>query len=143
LGIGSLLTQVLIPGFGSIACNISVPIDLLHPILADLIAKGRTSAAPRPWLGINTEEAHGRVFVLRVTSGGPAEKAGLLSGDMVLSVKGLEVRGLADFYRKVWALGNAGVEVPLAILRGTRIRDITVKSVDRNQLLRQSRTKEL
>ena len=70
-------------------------------------------------------------------------KAGLLSGDMVLSVKGEEVKGLADFYRKVWALGNAGVEVPLGILRGTRIRDITVKSVDRNQLLRQSRTKEL
>jgi len=143
LGIGSLLTQVLISGFGSISCNISVPIDLLNPILADLIAKGRTSAAPRPWLGLNAEEAHGRVFILRVTSGGPAEKAGLQSEDMVLRVKGEEAKGLADFYRKVWALGNAGVEVPLGILRGTKIRDITVKSVDRNQLLRQSRTKEL
>jgi S1-C subfamily serine protease len=143
LGIGSLLTQVLIPGFGSIACNISVPIDLLHPILADLIAKGRTSAAPRPWLGLNAEEAHGRVFVVRVTSGGPAEKAGLQSEDMVLSVRGEEVKGLADFYRKIWALGHAGVDVPLGILRGTRIRDITVKSVDRNQLLRQKLTKEL
>jgi len=143
VGIGSLLTQVIIPGFGSISCNISVPIDLLHPILADLIAKGRTSAAPRPWLGLNAEEAHGRVFILRITSGGPAEKAGLQSEDMVLSVKGEEVKGLADLYRKVWALGNAGVEVPLGILRGTRIRNITVKSVDRNQLLRQSRMKEL
>ena len=143
VGIGSLLTQVIIPGFGSISCNISVPIDLLHPILADLIAKGRTSAAPRPWLGLNAEEAHGRVFILRITSGGPAEKAGLQSEDMVLSVKGEEVKGLADLYRRVWALGNAGVEVPLGILRGTRIRNITVKSVDRNQLLRQSRMKEL
>jgi S1-C subfamily serine protease len=143
LGIGSLLTQVIIPGFGSISCNISVPIDLLHPILADLIAKGRTSAVPRPWLGLNAEEGHGRVFVLRVTSGGPAEKAGLLSGDMILSVKGEEVKGLADFYRKIWALGNAGVEVPLGILRGIGIRDITVKSVDRNRLLRQKQTKEL
>jgi len=143
LGIGSLLTQVIIAGFGSIACNISVPIDLLHPILADLIAKGRTSAPPRPWLGLNAEEAHGRVFVVRVTSGSPAEKAGLQSEDMVLTVKGKEVRGLADFYRKVWALGSAGVEVPLGILRGTRTRDIAVKSVDRNQLLRQKLTKEL
>jgi len=143
LGIGSLLTQVIIPGFGSIACNISVPIDLLHPILPDLIAKGRTSAAPRPWLGLNAEEAHGRVFVLRVTTEGPAEKAGLQSEDMVLSVRGEEVKGLADFYRKVWALGHAGVDVPLGILRGTRIRDITVKSVDRNQLLRQKLTKAL
>jgi S1-C subfamily serine protease len=62
---------------------------------------------------------------------------------MVLSVKGEEVKGLADFYRKVWALGNAGVEVPLSILRGTRIRDITLKSVDRNRLLRQKLSKEL
>jgi S1-C subfamily serine protease len=143
LGIGSLLTQVFIPGFGSISCNISVPVDLLPPILGDLIAKGRTSSAPRPWLGLNAEEGHGRVFVIRVTLGGPAEKAGLQPGDMVLTVKGEEVTGLSDFYRKVWTLGNAGVEVPLGILRGTSIRDITVKSVDRNQLLRQSRTKEL
>ncbi len=141
LGIGSLLTQVIIPGFGSIACNISVPVDLLQPILADLIAKGRTSAAPRPWLGLNVEEAHGRVFVVRVTVGGPAEKAELQAEDMVLTVKGQEVKGLADFYRKVWALGHAGVEVPLGILRGTRVRDITVKSIDRNQLLRQKLTK--
>jgi S1-C subfamily serine protease len=143
LGIGSLLTQVIIPGFGSIPCNISVPIDLLHPILGDLIAKGRTSAAPRPWMGLNAEEGHGRVFVLRVTSGGHAEKAGLQPEDMVLSVRGEEVKGLADFYRKVWTLGNAGVEVPLGILRGTRILDIAVKSVDRNRLLRQKLPKEL
>lgn len=143
LGIGSLLTQVIIPGFGSISCNISVPIDLLPPILGDLIAKGRTSAAPRPWLGLNAEETHGRVFVLRVTSGSPAEKAGLQPEDMILSVRGQEVKGLADFYRKVWALGNAGVEVPLGVLRGTKIRDITVKSVDRNRLLRQKQAKEL
>ncbi len=143
LGIGSLLTQVFIPGFGSISCNISVPIDLFHPILADLIAKGRTSAPPRPWLGLNAEEARGRVFVVRVTPGSPAEKAELQAGDMVLTVKGGEVKGLADFYRKVWALGHAGVEVPLSILRGTKIREITVKSIDRNQLLRQKPAKEL
>jgi S1-C subfamily serine protease len=143
LGIGSLLTQVIIPNFGPISCNISVPIDLLHPILADLIAKGRTSTAPRPWLGLNAEEGHGRVFVLRVTPGSPAEKAGLLSGDMILSVKGEEVKGLADFYRKVWALGSAGVEVSLGVLRGIKIREIALKSVDRNRLLRQRLPKEL
>jgi len=62
---------------------------------------------------------------------------------MVLTLKGGEVKGLADFYRKVWALGHAGVEVPLSILRGTKIREITVKSIDCNQLLRQKPAKEL
>ncbi|MDI6762610.1 MAG: S1C family serine protease [Thermodesulfobacteriota bacterium] len=135
VGIGSLFSQVVIPGFGTIPCNISVPIDLLPPILNDLITKGRPQKAPRPWLGINAEEAQGRVFVTRVTPGGPAEKGGLKPGDLVPAVKGREVNGLTDFYRKVWALGNAGVEVPLAILQGIQIREITIRSSDRYQFL--------
>ncbi len=136
LGIGSLFTQVMIPGFGSIPCNMFVPIDLLKPILADLIATGRSPEAPRPWLGLSAEEGKGRVFVLRVTSGAPAERAGIRPGDIILTVKGKEVGGLADFYRKVWALGGAGVDVPLSILQGTRIREIIVRSADRNRFLR-------
>lgn len=133
VGIGSLFSQVVIPGFGTIPCNISVPIDLLPPILNDLITKGRSQKAPRPWLGINAEETQGRVFITRVTPGGPAEKGGLKPGDVVLAVKGREVNGLTDFYRKIWALGNAGVEVPLAILQGVQIREITIRSSDRYQ----------
>jgi len=135
VGIGSLLTQVTIPGVGSIACNIFVPIDLLQPILTDLTTIGRPRKAPRPWLGLNVEEAHGRVFVNRVTSEGPSEKAGLKPDDIILAVNGKQVNGLADFYRKIWALGNAGVEVSLSILKGTEIRNITLHSIDRHQFL--------
>jgi S1-C subfamily serine protease len=135
VGIGSLFSQVVIPGFGAIPCNISVPIDLLPPILDDLISKGRPQKAPRPWLGINAEEAHGRVFITRVTPGSPAEKGSLKPGDLILSVKGGEVKGLTDFFRKIWALGNAGVEVPLTVLQGVQIREITIKSSDRHQFL--------
>ena len=136
LGIGSLFTQVMIPGLATIPSNVFVPIDLLNPILNDLKTTGRSSKAPRPWLGINAEEAHGRVFVTRVTPGGPAEKAGLTPGDLILTVNKNAVSGLADFYRKVWALGNAGVDVPLNILQGIEIRDIKVHSGDRYQFLR-------
>jgi S1-C subfamily serine protease len=126
----------MIQGFGSIPCNIFVPIDHLKPILSDLIAKGRSREAPRPWLGVNVEEAHERVFVIQVTPKGPAEEAGLKPGDMILTVDGKAVNGLADFYRRVWALGNAGVDVPLSVLQGIRIRDIKVRSIDRYQFLR-------
>jgi S1-C subfamily serine protease len=136
LGIGSLFTQLTIPGLGSIPCNLFVPIDLLRPILSDLIAKGRSSEPSRPWLGLNAEEAHGRVFIIRITPEGPSEQAGLQSDDLVLTVKGEAVKGLADFYRKVWALGNAGIDVPLTILRGIQIYNINVPSVDRYQFLR-------
>ena len=135
LGIGSLETMVSLAGVGSTSCNIFIPIDLLHPILQDLMA-GRRRKAPRPWLGINSEETHGRVFISRVTAGGPGEQAGLEKDDLIIAVKGREVRGLADFYRKVWALGEAGVEVPMTLLRGTQFREMKVRSVDRNQFLR-------
>ena len=135
LGIGSLFSQLTISGLGSIPCNIFVPIDLLHPILSDLKTAGRSRKAPRPWLGINAEEAHGRIFITKVTSGGPAEEAGLKPGDLILSVKGKTVDGLADFYRKIWEVGNAGVDVPLSLLRGIQIREITIRSADRHQFL--------
>jgi len=136
LGIGSLFTQMMIPGLASIPSNVFVPIDLLGPILSDLKTLGRPSKAPRPWLGINAEEAHGRVFITRVTAGSPAEKAGIKSGDLIVTVNKNGVSGLTDFYRKVWALGRAGVGVPLDVLRGTEIMGITVHSGDRHQFLR-------
>jgi S1-C subfamily serine protease len=133
LGVGSLYTQVVVPDVGSVPCNMFVPIDLLKPILVDLIKMGRSKEPPKPWLGVYTQEAHGRVFVLRVVSGGPAEKAGIKPGDIVLKVNQKPVKGLSDFYRKVWALGKAGVEVPLSVLQETQIRDILVQSADRYQ----------
>ena len=136
MGIGSIYTQMTIQGLGSIPCNMFVPIDLLNPILSDLMTRGRSREAPRPWLGLNAEETHGRVFITRVTSEGPAERAGLQPEDLILTVNGKTVNGLADFYRKVWAVGNAGVDVSLGILRGSQIRDITIHSTDRYQSLR-------
>jgi S1-C subfamily serine protease len=136
LGIGSLYTQVTITGLGTVHSNMFVPIDRLKPILSALIMGGRSHEPPRPWLGLFAEEAHGRVFVIRVSSEGPAERAGLEPGDIILAVNKEEVKGLADFYRKVWVLGKAGVHVPLSILHGARIRDLIVRSADRDQYLR-------
>ena len=139
LGIGSIYTQLRVPGLGVLPCNMSVPIDLIKPILADLIDTGRSSKPQQPWLGVHADEAHGRVFIIRVTPGGPAEKAGIKSGDIILSVNQTPVKGLADFFRQIWALGPAGVNVPLNILQETQVREITVKSSDRYQFLQVSR----
>ncbi len=136
MGIGSIYTQVMMPQYGAVPCNMFVPIDLLKPILVDLIAKGRTATTPRPWLGVHAEESHGRVFISRVYGEGPAQAAGLQERDIVLNVDGTPIDGLADFYRKVWALGSAGVQVPLTLLQGNRITEIKVHSSDRHQYLR-------
>jgi serine protease Do len=129
----SLFTQLAIQGLGSLPCNVFIPIDLLPPILEDLIAVGHPRKPARPWLGINAEEAHGRVFITRSSSGGPAERAGLRPGDLILKVNGKAVEGLSDFYRKVWALGSSGVKVTLTILSGTEIRDLILATSDRSK----------
>jgi S1-C subfamily serine protease len=130
VGIGSLiLSDVSGAGTGP-AGNMYVPIDLLTPILGDLMADKRNGPA-RPWLGVNTEEFKGRLFVSRVTPSGPADRAGLRRGDIIIGVDGEPASGLADFYRKVWAKGPAGVTIPLDVLQGDEKRRIEVKSMNR------------
>ena len=135
LGVGSIFTRIAVSGFGAVPANMFVPVDLLKPILKDLMTTGRSRQPQKPWLGVYTEEAHGRLFITRLTAGGPGEKSKLQAGDIILKVNQQPVSGQADFYRKVWALGNAGVEVPISILRETEIKDITLSSIDRYQLL--------
>jgi serine protease Do len=140
LGIGSLIVpDAGAPGTQSPG-NMFVPIDLLKPILDDLIANGRRNGPARPWLGINADEFRGRLFVGRVSPDGPAERAGLKSGDIVLAVGGEEVTSLAELYRKIWGRGPAGTEVPLKILQGARVKDVTVRSIDRIEYFRPSKT---
>ena len=139
LGIGSIYTRFNIPGMGILPCNMSVPIDLLKPILTDLIDHGRSSKPPQPWLGVHADEVHGRIFIIRVTPGGPADKAGIKKGDIILAVDQTPVKSLADFFRQIWSLGPAGVKIPLEILQDTKVRRISIESANRYQYLRVSR----
>jgi S1-C subfamily serine protease len=140
LGIGSLIVpDAGGPGTQSPG-NMFVPVDLLKPILDELIAKGRRNAPARPWLGLNADEVRGRLIVARVSPEGPAARAGLKSGDIVLAVGADEVTTLADFYRKVWGSGAAGASVPLKVLQGAQVKNVTVRSIDRVEYFRPSKT---
>jgi serine protease Do len=131
VGIGSLIVGDAVGGGDKTPGNMFVPIDRLPPILADLIASGRIPGPGRPWLGLNAEELRGRLFVSRVTPGGPADKAGVKRGDVIVGVKGEAPKNLADFYRKVWAQGDAGVGVPLEVLQDSEVRRVEIKSINR------------
>jgi S1-C subfamily serine protease len=136
LGIGSLQVQQVRDSGTPEPLNMIVPIDILTPILDDLLTMGRPNHPPRPWLGLNASEIDDKVVVARVSSGGPAKRANLRTGDVVLAVAGTEVSDLAGFFRKVWSLGKAGVEVPLTVYRDGRTFESRVTSGDRNRFLK-------
>jgi S1-C subfamily serine protease len=135
LGIGSLLVQEQVEG-KSLQGNMIVPIDILEPILEDLLTRGRANCPPRPWLGMYTAEVGEKIAVAGLAEGGPAERADVQSGDVVLEVAGDRVQGLADFYRKVWSIGPAGSEVPLTLSREGAVSRVQVHSADRQDFLR-------
>ena len=136
LGIGSLQVQQMRDSGTPEPLNMIVPIDILKPILEDLLTMGRPNHPPRPWLGLNATEIDDKVVVARVSAGGPARKANLRTGDVVVSVAGTEVSELAGFFRKVWSLGKAGVDVPLTVYRDGRTFEVRVTSGDRNRFLK-------
>ena len=135
IGIGSLLVQQEVNG-EAIHVNMFVPIDLLNPILGAMLQTGRSPHPPHPWLGMSTQDPEGKLVVGRLSPGGPAQRAGVQVGDMVLGVGTLRVHGLAELFRAVWRLGAAGVDVPLTLARAGDVLHITVKSADRNDFFK-------
>jgi S1-C subfamily serine protease len=135
LGIGSLRLQMS-SGNDVADINMMVPIDLLTPILDDLVTRGQVNRPPRPWLGAFSAESSNGVVVMNVTPGSPAAQAGLKQGDVIAEIRDGDVEGLADFYRKVWKSGPAGAEIPMRVLRDGRDAWLRVKTADRQSFLK-------
>jgi len=135
IGIGSLLVQEKIDA-GVLQGNMIVPIDTLAPILDDMVKLGRPNRPPRPWLGIYVTEAGPRLVVAGLAPGAPAEKAGLKVGDALIEVAGGKPASLADLFRRIWACGDSGCQVRLKIQRETAMKELVLKSVDRNDFLK-------
>ena len=134
MGIGSLFVQEgdgKEDGSSAREGNMIVPVDLLHDVKDDLMMYGQRTSPPRPWLGFFSAEASGKVVVAGLWSGGPAEKAGLETGDLVLEVSGKPVTCLAEMYRRIWSMGAAGTTVPITIFRDRRIIEVEVESASR------------
>ena len=140
VGIGSLLVMDALRPGERFPGNMFVPVELLEPILAEMIATGRQKAGRRPWLGVNAMEDDGRLRVLRVTDESPADEAGLKPGDVILALGGVPVKDLEAFYRALWRAGAPGVEVTLRVLQEGEVRLIRVKSMDRLDFVRRKPT---
>ena len=137
LGVGSLIVRDATERDPHLPGNMFVPIEMLKPILEEMIKTGRRAGPARPWLGVSADEVEGRLIVARVAPDSPAERAGIHKGDIILAVGGDGVRSQPDFYRKVWSRGAAGSEIPLRVLQGIDVQDLRVRSIDRIDYFRQ------
>ena len=140
VGIGSLLVMDAMEPGERMPGNMFVPVDLLKPVLEEMIRTGRQKAGRRPWLGVSSSEADGHLQVLRVSRDGPAQLAGVEPGDIILSLNGEKVTTLADFYQRLWSRGAPGVEVLLEVQHGAAVRDVKVRSIDRVEHIRKKPT---
>ena len=139
VGIGSLFIQHETAGDMTADGNMIVPIDLLQPIFEDLLNIGRPNKIARPWLGLFGAEVEGSIVVAALTSDGPAHRADIRVGDIITAVSSARVTTLANFFRNVWAQGEAGIEIPLEVDRDGEILDISISSVARSDMLKQPR----
>jgi S1-C subfamily serine protease len=135
LGVGSLLVEEKMQG-ETVQGNMIVPIDVLEPILGNLLSTGGSGRPPRPWLGMYTTEIENHLVVAGLAERGPAAQAGLQVGDMVIEVAGRPVAGLAGLFRSIWHLGPAGAEVPLTVKRRGENLRVNVRSADRSDFLK-------
>lgn len=135
LGIGSLQLE----SSGGRDINMIVPINLIKPILDDMVSFGSRKGPVRPWLGMYVADTEQELVVMGLANRGPAQRANINTGDVVIAVGGARVESLADLFRKIWAIGDAGVDVPLTLQRDQRMIDVTVKSADRGSFLKMPR----
>ena len=134
VGIGSLFVQQVIDG-DTTRGNMFVPVEIVEPVLPDLLRQGRRDAAPRPWLGVYLGDEDGRVVVQDVAPGGPAATAGLKPGDQITAIAEQPVVQVAHAWRVLWRQGAAGVTVPMTVVRDGQARRVPVDSVDRESML--------
>jgi len=135
IGIGSLQLEREREGKAE-HVNMIVPIDLLKPVLDDLRKFGRVNKPARPWLGMYSTEIENKVVVIGISAKGPAAGAELKAGDVILAVNSERISSQSAFYRKLWALGPAGVDVPLTVYHEGVTFDVVLTSTDRAKLLK-------
>lgn len=138
VGIGSLIVNDAAGGMARVPGNMFVPLDLLPPILPELISRGRSASSDRAWMGVNCVETPSGVRIVRVTPDSPADVAGLEVGDQIMRLDGQPVPTLASLWRTLWQGAGSRRAVQLQIERDGREQTLTVHTIDRAATLRRA-----
>lgn len=134
VGVGNLAMRDVMPDDtpSVLPGNLFVPVDVLAPVLHELLRTGENPQGKRPWLGVNAAELGGAVRITRVNPNSPAEAGGVRPGHWVVAVDGQPVRTLEAFYKQVWARGLSGEAIRLSVREGNAIRVLELPVRDRS-----------
>ncbi len=132
IGINS---QILSSNGGNIGIGFAIPSNMARNVMNQLIGKGKVQ---RGMLGIGIQQVTNEiasglglkqvrgVLVNSVNSGGPADKAGVKTGDVIVQVNGKDVNDPNSLRNEIAGL-TPGVEVTLTILRDGNQQQVRVK----------------
>ncbi|SJN13830.1 Outer membrane stress sensor protease DegQ, serine protease [Halomonas citrativorans] len=124
---------------GSQGIGFAIPANLAHSVLDELVTQGRVI---RGWLGIEAQALSRElaasfglrtpqgVIIAGVSSGGPADKAGLEPGDILLSVNGQTVLDARTTMSNIASI-PPGTTLPITIVRGGERIDISLEVGER------------
>ncbi len=128
-------TVIVSEGGGSNGIGFAIPAEMVRRVVEGALAGGQVV---RPWLGVSAQpvtQALARslgldrprgVLVDDVWQGGPAQRAGVQRGDVILSVNGAEVFD-DQALRYQAATQRPGAQIPLRIVRGTSQQTLTAR----------------
>ncbi len=128
-------TAIFSPSGGSIGIGFSIPSNEAKPVLADLQKYGKTR---RGWLGVRIQSVTPDIadslglkeqkgaLVAGMTANGPAEKAGIKTGDVILTFDGKPVEDMRHLPRIVAETG-IDKEVDVQVWRGGKMTALKVK----------------
>lgn len=141
VGIDGGLLGLATSGFGQ-AAGLAIPLETIQRVSAALQSHGRVR---RGYLGVTSQpvslpaelrktrsiEQESALLVVGVESGGPADKAGLLIGDLLLGLGSQPLRGTEDL-RATLGPDSVGQAVAARVLRGGEPRELTVTIGERS-----------
>jgi len=128
-------TAIYSPSGGSVGIGFSVPSNMAKAVIAQLREFGR---ARRGWLGVNIQQITPDIaeslglkdskgaLVARVTEGGPAEKAAIRNGDVILRFNNQDVKEMKTLPRIV-AETVIGKDVPVVVWRDGKEVSVTAQ----------------
>ncbi len=129
-------------GGGSVGIGFAIPTSLAKPVISQLKEFGRTH---RGWLGVKIQEVSEEIadslgmakpigaLVLEVSKGSPAEKAGIVAGDVITRVDGKEITEMR-FLPRIIAETKIGKTIPINYWHknAEKTAKITIGEMDEN-----------